>query len=83
VCYERLYRVMTGKTTTGQKDFPWAQDHKSGLGSSLDVFNLKKIDCSILTKAKLYNEIQKVQIYSPTAIHWFQEYKILSWNLKN
>jgi adenine-specific DNA-methyltransferase len=22
VCYERLYRVMTGKTTTGQKDFP-------------------------------------------------------------
>jgi len=59
VCYERLYRVMNGKSTDGKTDFPWAKEHPNGLGDSLDVYRLKSIDCSLLTTVNLYDLIDE------------------------
>jgi adenine-specific DNA-methyltransferase len=64
LCYERLTRIMQGKNANGKdvKDsIDYFTKHTSNkpFGGSLDVYRLKSLDCSLLTKSKIYDEINE------------------------
>ena len=60
ITFERLKRIMTGKTSLGTTDFKWIKKHEK-YGDSLDVYNIKTIsanDISVFEKIDetLYGE---------------------------
>jgi hypothetical protein len=55
VTAERLRRVMTGKTSLGDNDFPWNKNNKP-YGDSLDVLNLENIS---INDKKIFDEIDE------------------------
>ena len=55
-CYERLYRIMNGKTTKNKTDFKWLEKNKP-YNDNLTVFNLKKYDLSIKNNENILDKI--------------------------
>ena len=49
VCYERLYRINSGKGTKGETNFKWLEKNEP-YKQNLNIFNIEYYDTSILKK---------------------------------
>ena len=47
ITYERLYRIIKGKTTVGSDNFSWCKTNEPFSNTSLRVFNIKHYDVEV------------------------------------
>lgn len=55
ITYERLYRVINGKTTNGNTDFDWLKKNDPFINTKLRVFNIKHFDVETNQSKELEN----------------------------
>ena len=70
ITYERLYKIIKGKSTTGSNDFSWCKKNKPFVNTPLRVFNIKHYDVEVNQISTLDNikdfSIRNLKLLNPS-----------------